>query len=339
METFLIGMQFGGILIGIALFVFGIIGGVYLLAKHDIFFTFVEEATAKAIMKFNAFHKIVMQYENCVINELTWDVSVCKEDKKPKRRLLGGLRWIGIPGIYSVFQYRFTWATIKAQKEEKEQVERRSENIKHIFVKDYVYLGEIKGAETKSLVPLDVNFLITTRVVNPYKALFRVHDWVNVIISRIEAYFRQFVSLTEYEDLIAKKQQMGEEIMKALEETGVFGDSGKFYRDYGVKVKNIEMRDIDPVGENKKMIQEAATKKWVAEKQKMQVTTLADAEVERIEKVYKKLREFGEEGLTIRMLESIDKAGEKQGNWIIPFGSVQQIMQSLFGRKGNGGSQ
>ncbi len=338
MENFLIGMKFGMFLVGILIGFFGVIGGVYLLAKHDIFFTFVEEATAKAIMKFDGFHRIVMQYENCIIDEQTWDVSVCEASKKPRRKLFGGLRWVGIPGIYSIYQYRFTWATIKPQKEEEEQVERRSENIKHIFVKDYVYLGEIKGAETKSLVPLDVNFLITTRVVNPYKALFRVHDWVNVIISRIEAYFRQFVSQEEYETLIGRKQQMGEEIMKALEETGVFGETGKFYRDYGVKVKNIEMRDIDPVGENKKMIQEAATKKWVAEKQKLQVVTLADAEVERIEKVYKKIEEHGETGLAIRMFESIDKAGEKPGNWIVPFGSAQQLIQSMFKPK-NGGSK
>lgn len=342
MESFLIGMEFGGAVVGFVLFAFGVIGGVYLLAKHDIFFTFVEEATAKAIMKFDGFDRIVMQYENCELEredkENEWNVKLCSP-KRPKRKsLLGGLKWVGIPGIYSVYKYRFTWATVKPQKEEKEQVERRTEMIKQIFVKDYVYLGEIKGAETKSLVPLDVNFLITTRVINPYKALFRVHDWVNVIISRIEAYFRQFVSQEEYESLIGRKQQMGEEIMKALEETGIFGDAGKFYRDYGVKVKNIEMRDIDPVGENKKMIQEAATKKWVAEKQKMQIVTLADAEVERVGKVYTKIKEFGEEGLTIRMLESIDKAGEKEGNWIIPFGSVQQIMQSLFGKKGNGGT-
>lgn len=350
METFLTGMKFGGVLVGFILFAFGVIGGVYLLAKHDIFFTFVEEATAKAIMKFNGFHKIVMQYENCELDD-EWNVCLCNTGRKKRKSLFGGLKWVGIPGIYSVHKYRFTWATVKPQEKEEKQIERRGEDIRHIFVKDYVYLAEVKGAETKSLVPLDISFLVTARVMNPYKALFRVHDWVNVIISRIEAYFRQFVSQTEYEDIIKQKQQMGGEIMKALGETGMleFNERlpdettkhrlGKFWEDYGIKVKNIEMRDIDPVGENKKNIQEAATRKWVALRQKDQVTTLADAEVERVEKVYKKLREFGEEGLTIRMLESIDKAGEKQGNWIIPFGSVQQIMQSLFGKKGNGGTQ
>jgi hypothetical protein len=56
--------------------------------------------------------------------------------------------------------------------------------------------------------------------------------------------------------------------------------------------------------------------------------------------VYTKIKEHGEEGLAIRMLESIDKAGEKPGNWIVPFGSVQQLIQSMFkpGKKGNGGT-
>ncbi len=93
------------------------------------------------------------------------------------------------------------------------------------------------------------------------------------------------------------------------------------------------MLTIDPAGENKKVIQEAATKKWVAEKQKAEIETLADAEVERINKVYPEILKHKEEGLTIRMLESIDRAGTKQGNWIIPFGSVQQFLQGLFGKR------
>lgn len=331
MESFLIGMKFGGALAVFALFIFGVIGGIYLLAKNDIFFTFVEEGTARIIMKFGGFHKIVMQYENCGLNK-EWNVELCKPGKA-KKSLFGGLKWVGIPGIYSVYEYTFRWATVKPQKEIGEQIERIIKPLKHILVKDYVYFGEIKGAETKSLVPLDISFLVVIRVTNPYKALFRVHDWIDAVMSRIEAYFRQFVSGTEYEDLIAKKQQMGGEIMIELEKTGILGDKGKFLVDYGVKIKNIEMRDIDPAGENKKIIQEAATKQWVAGKQKGQILTLADAEVERVDKVYKKIKEFGDAGLTIRMLESIDKSGEKAGNWIIPFGSVQQIVESITGGK------
>jgi len=333
MNEFLLGLEIGGIFLGIIAVVAGIITTISVLAKHDLFWTFVEEGTARAIMKFDGFHKFVMQYENCKLDKKTWDISICGPEKPWERSLFGGLKWVGIPGIKSVYKYRFTWATVKAQKEEREQVERRTEMIKHIFVKDYVYLGEIKGAETHSLVPLDIDFLITTRVVNPYKSLFRVHDWVNVITSRIEAYFRQFVSLLEYEELISRKQQMGGEIMQALEETGMLGDEGKFLVDYGIRVKNIEMRDIEPVGENKKIIQEAATKKWVAGKQYDQVLTLADAEIERIGRVYNKIKSFGEEGLAIRTLESIDKAGEKQGNWIIPFGSIKDMISGFLGKK------
>ncbi|MBU2219209.1 hypothetical protein KKG15_01835 [Patescibacteria group bacterium] len=345
MNEFLLGLEIGGIFLGIIAVVAGIITTISILAKHNLFWTFVEEGTARAIMKFDGFHKFVMQYENCKLDEKTWDISVCGPDEPKERSLFGGLKWVGIPGIKSVYQYRFTWATVKAQKEEREQVERRTEMIKHIFVKDYVYLGEIKGAETKSLVPLDIDFLITTRVINPYKSLFRVHDWVNVVTSRIEAYFRQFVSLLEYEELISRKQQMGGEIMKALGETGMLESDeelpdgeikhhpGKFLEDYGIKVKNIEMRDIEPVGENKKIIQEAATKKWVAGKQYDQVLILADAEIERIGRVYTKIKSFGEEGLAIRTLESIDKAGEKQGNWIIPFGSIKDMISGFLGKR------
>jgi len=339
MQDFLWGLRVGAWSAGGLLLVFVIIGAVYLLAKNNIFFTFVEEGTAKVTMMFNAFYRIVMQYQNCTCKkEDDWEVIL--PPKRPRRRLLGGLHLVGIPGIFSVYSYNFRWATVKPQREPGEQVERREERISHIFVKDYVYLAEIYGAETKGLVPLDISFLVTARVVNPYKALFRVHDWVNVIVARIEAYFRQYVALTEYQEIIGKKQQMGGEIMKALGETGMLEHEpdpkvpndthrkGIFWEDYGVKVKNIEMREITPSGENKKAIQEAATRKWVAEREAERILTLADAERQRVDIVYSAVRGHGEEGLRIRTLESIDNAGAKQGNWVLALpGQIQRLFE------------
>lgn len=353
MEYFLVGLKVGGWTALGLLVALAIVATIYFLAKNDILFTFVEEGTAKVIMKFDAFHRIVMQYQNCICRkEDNWEIEIPEE--RPRKRLLGGLHGVGIPGIYSIYNYKFRWATVKTQKKPGEQVDRREETLKHIFVKDYLYLAEIYGAETKGLVPLDISFLVTARVVNPYKALFRVHDWANVIVARIEAYFRQYVAQIEYQDIIAKKQEMGGDIMKSLGATGMLEEvipdpndpepdpekkrkitkpgTGKFWVDYGVHVKNIEMREITPSGENQKTIQEAATRQWVAERQKEQVLTLADAEVQRVERVYRKIQEFGETGTTVRALEALESAGNKQGNWIVfPF----QLLKGILGRKGD----
>jgi len=370
-QEYLYGLKIGGYIVGVILIPIGIIGLVWLMAKNDFLFTFVEEGTAKVIMKFDAFHRIIMQYQNCTCREGDdWEILLSpKKSKKRffdgKKKFWGGLCWIGIPGIYSIYSYWFRWATVKTQKKPGEQIDRREEKLWHIFVKDYLYLAEIFEAETKSLVPLDISFLITARVVNPYKALFRIHDWANVIVARMEAYFRQYVGNTEYQDIVKNKQQMGGQIMEALGETGMLeepenkpteielnrllqGDlpqeereeieekvkkwKGIFWYDYGVKVKNIEMREITPSGENQKVIQEAATKQWVAARQQEQVLTLADAEVQRVDRVYRKINEFGENGLQIRTLEALESAGNKQGNWVaFPF----NLMERLFGKGGN----
>jgi hypothetical protein len=363
MESFMWGLKIGLWTLTVLLVVFGLLATVYFLAKKNIFFTFVEEGTAKVIMKFNAFYGVIMQYQNCTCRkEDDWEVEVPRE--RPRKRLWGGLYCVGIPGIYSLFSYKFRWATIKTQKKPDEQVDRREETLLHIFVKDYLYLAEIYGAETKGLVSLDISFIVTARVVNPYKALFRVHDWANVIVARIEAYFRQYVATVEYQDIIAKKQEIGGQIMKALGETGMLEDLAKkpteqelsrfsqrnipreeretleekikrwkgiFWHDYGVKVKNIEMREITPSGENKKAIQEAATRQWVAERDKEGILTRADAEVQRLAKVYGKIREFGDTGITLRTLEALESAGNKTGNWIVfPF----NLLERLFGKGG-----
>ncbi len=292
------------------------------LARLNIFFTIVEEGTAKAIMKMGGFHRIIIQYKGKILDDNGNVVDGYEE------HLFGGLRWLGIPFIYSLYKYQFRWKSLRAQSGE---IIPNDKHIDYIMLKHDVYVAEIKNAECKGMIPLDITLLITARCVNPYRALFVAQDWMEMLINRSEALFRQYVSEYQFEELIKEKQKAGGRLWERMEEAGFVGDEGLFLKEYGIEIKGIEMRDINPAGESKKIYEENATKQWLAEKEAARIRTLAEAEKDRIKEVYGAVIELGDEGKILQYLEAVRDAGKNPGNWIINFDTKQLF--SLLQRK------
>jgi hypothetical protein len=106
MKEFLIGVYIGLGIVGLVGFAFGIIVLINFLAKNNIFFTFVQEGTAKIILKFGKFHRVIMTYEGYGLDR-EWTVRKKTEAHKSQgekgnvklRReplRFGGLRWVRI---------------------------------------------------------------------------------------------------------------------------------------------------------------------------------------------------------------------------------------------------
>lgn len=278
------------------------------LAKKNLFFTLVEEGTAKAIMSFGGFQKIIFQYRGKKMTAEGDIKNLPNEEQQETfwKKQIGGLRWLGIPGLKSLYVYK---------KPQSGEIVERDRDQDYILLKNDVYLAVVKSAEADEMVPLDVQLLITTQCINPYKALFGVQDWLEMIINRSEATFRQYVAEFTFEDLVSNRQSAGKELKKRLERSQLLE---QFRGTYGIEIISIEMKDIDPAGAGKKAIEEAATKQWVAKQEAKSIAELATAESKKIKKIYGEIQNFGELGAVLRYLESIDKAGAKQGNWIIP---------------------
>lgn len=367
MHPFLFGAYFGVLLfvvVGLAIsFVFGVISLVYTLAKQNIFFTLVEEGRARAIVKFGRFHRFVMAYEGYTFDKF-WNVQpldLLKKDpeeeidvwddksrelvkmkikdlelKHPPSRRFGGLRWVGIPFIHSVYYYTFRWSslrqTAKDGKPIDEIVYREQPDTDYILLQDDVYTTILESAEAKGMVPVNIQILLTLRIVNPYKALFRVEEWLETVLNLTRPAIRHFVSEQPYEDLIKKKENLERTQDEILDKSKL---DEYTERTYGVRFKKLGIITIEPATERAVKYVEAASRQWEAEKNKQQIETLADAEVQRLERVYATIKKFGDEGVAIRMLESIDKAGTNPGSWIIPFGPLKNAVQSIIGKKGD----
>ena len=227
------------VLIGIAYF------AVDQCAKANFLFTYVREGRAKAIEVGDAFKKIVIAYDGYTLDD-RWNIIQEKEfeekfDKKetadPIPRadkflmwLLGkksGLRWVGFPPYAKVREYKFCWASqrvaiaisTQAAQPEKDSEKtsgelEREETLDDILLQDDIYLIKILEVEDKNLLPLDIRLFITLRVVNPYKALYRVQEWLEMITNSLRAICVPYIGAGDFSEMVVNKQALAKTIWK-----------------------------------------------------------------------------------------------------------------------------
>ncbi len=75
---------------------------------------------------------------------------------------------------------------------------------------------------------------------------------------------------------------------------------------------------------------DATKKKFVAEQEKKKTIIDAEAEKQRIAKVYGKILELGDLGKLIRTLEALEKSPGQGAKWIIPVPSMADLFSQVF---------
>ena len=314
-------------------------------APNNLFFTFVEESTAKIIVKGGAFDKILIQFKDYTFNE-NWNVVAegvqaritgAVTYHEPKH-FFGGLRFYGFWPIVDVYTYSLRWTSIH----ENGLPFQHEEILSSVSLKDFVYYASVKEAEDKGMVPLDVDFLITLRVVNPYNSAFKSQDWLELVLNRAKPLFREFIARHTFEELIREKQKKGGELWVEINEAGKIAE---FERDYGAKIKEggIEIKDITPKSTGNP-VQTAAMKKYLAQKEAERVAaeaegtrqktiTEADGEAERVKKIYGQIKHFDELGKLIRTLEALEKSQLAASVVVQMIPGLQGIVQAAFGKQ------
>lgn len=291
----------------------------FILAPKNMWFTFVNEGTAKFVVRGRKFQKALIQWEGHTLDE-DWDVIEGKEPFHP----LGGFRLYGWWPADDIHIYRFRWTGITEDGEE----EHKEEWLDYILLKDDVYLCKVPGAEDKNLLPLDIQLFLTIRIQNPYKARFRVQNWLETVINRMQPLLRQYVAENTYEKLLQREQKVGKEMWEQLEEAGLVGEKGEFIERYGVEVRAIEIRQIQPP----KDYLATTLLGFTAEQEKKAKVIAADAEAIRLEKVYGKIKEFGDLGKLIRTLEAVEKSPFAASLTVQAIPGLSEIFRGLFGK-------
>lgn len=238
------------------------------LAPRDIFFTFVEEGTARAVVRGKQFQKALIQWKGYTLDK-DWNVV-----KGTEFHILGGIRFFGLWPLDKIYTYEFEWKGL--QPDGITARPHAPEKLKHIFLKQYIYLSEVKKAEDSQRLPLDIRYVLTIQNQNPYKALFRVHNWLAATFGRIAPEIRNVVGKGDYKTLIGNLGGIAEQIKDNIAKQNIVQI---LLDDYGVEIKDTKILTIDPPED----LREATLVEFKAELEKKRLTT--EAEGKKAEKV------------------------------------------------------
>lgn len=307
----------------------------FLWAPNDLFFTFVTEGMAKIVVKAGAFDRVLIQFKD---HALRGECGLVTDEKDHEcdivpyttthRRILGGLRYFGPWPLYYIYHYHLRWTSVHQDG----TIAQHDEELDQVLLKDHIYLVQIKGAEDAGMVPLDIDLLLTMRVINPYKAIFKTQDWIEMVLGRMKPAFRQYVSAKSFEELVKAKQEAGEEIWKILDNSK---DVKAFREEYGIDIADggIEMKDVTPPLE----YQQAATLEYLANMEKKKVVVGSEAEKARLENVYGTIRDLGETGRLVRTLEAAEKSPLAASLTVQAIPGLQEVMRGVFSQSSQQG--
>lgn len=336
-------------------------------ASKNFIWTIVKEGTCKAVMTADgaAFRKFRLQFrgynfkgnqEENIEGVDEWDI-VDYNEKTAKRRGglidtlkdkfgLRGIKILGLPGFFSVYVYSFRGLSVTQSKEGIIKFERKDETTDYIDLRDMVIRAIVAEAEDKDYIPLTIVLALRFRIINPYKTLFHTEssEWLDMMLNMVLPVFRKHVGKEAWKviqmDIEEKSKEgatetngakkssfiqnfmdeLGEKRTKTDQETQDETDesiedtlSGR----YGLELKTSKILNIDPEGEVAGDIRKASIKKFAA-----------DREIERMEKEYGKVREFGALGEMIRRLEALERVGAS-GKLIISAPELSEIAKGI----------
>jgi len=260
-------------------------------------FTTIRDGEAKVVMRGDSFQKVIARKEGCDVitpqnkvyypDNKVWDIVQRNPEAPRKESFLQknlGLYWVGIPPFQKLYHYNFGWVTYKAPEGETDpRPVKRQEELFHIYIKDALYWGTLKEAETFDKLPVDVEFLITLRVVNVYDALFEIHRYLDAILDLVRQQGRQYVGTRTYDQLVQKEGDSDHEGFSH----GVYNLGTQVREEYGVKIVRADILSIDPAGSAAAQYREASTAAYLAEAKKIATVTAAEGEARATELIGK----------------------------------------------------
>lgn len=195
------------------------------LAPQDLFFGFLEEGQGLTSTTGEAFYRAVIRWEGhkfrgheaqpstgtaqatvLVAHDPAdhWDI-VPDPDwdnwSKRIRRIFGGLCWIGIYPFQKRRWYHFRW--IGYDQHTKKPVY-HDEWLKSFLVYDDRYVLESKGAPDKEMKLVNTLWMLVLGIQNPYKAFFRIRNWLGTVYDSSEGVLRKLEGTMKYEEMASK---------------------------------------------------------------------------------------------------------------------------------------
>ena len=212
-------------------------------APKNIFCTLIEEGTAKIVLKGGEFSHAIIRWEGHKFDG-QWNVI----QAPAVDYIFGGLCFYGLWPIYTIFSKVFRWQDIQLT-QKGERILSHEKKLDYVLVKPAIYGVGLENAETKypERIPISVQFLITVRVVNPYKVFFSApQDWNRMLLARLSAFMRGWVSNNLLDDTLFLKGNP-KNLWDDLITNNDFGEViSYFLNKWGIKIEDngIDLWDV-----------------------------------------------------------------------------------------------
>ncbi len=212
----------------------------------------IKEGTTKQVLVNGKFKKSLLVKTGYKLNE-KWDLVLLKEgEKEALASLWGGLFWVGIWPFARVYARIMKFTKALPGGTYKERADPDTDFL--LTGTAYQYALLFTDAEDKDKLPLSGQMTMTAMIINPYKALFLVHEWFDALVTRVLPRVRQYISEHTYDELINKKDvQLDVDVFKMLHEPNQKDPEGKpisiisiLRNQYGIELLALEMVNIDP---------------------------------------------------------------------------------------------
>lgn len=178
---------------------------------------------------------------------------------------------------------------------------------------------------TKDNVSIKINAVIYYKVFDAGKAICEVENFYYAVSQLAQTTMRNIVGSVTLDELLSEREKISAEICSVID---------KATDTWGIKVENVELKDVALPEEMKRVIAKAAE----AEREKLAVITKAAGEVEAAENLAQAARMMGETpgALHLRTLSTLNDLSSDQSNTVI-FALPIEVLKAVegFGNKNN----
>ena len=174
-------------------------------------------------------------------------------------------------------------------------------------------------AITKDNVSVKINAVIYYKVYDASKAVINVEDFRYAVSQLAQTTMRNAVGSVTLDELLSQREKISTEICAIIDT-----DTDP----WGIKVENVELKDVSLPEEMKRVIAKVAE----AEREKQAVITKADGEVKAAENLAKAAEIMGSTpgALHLRTLSTINDVSSDQSNTII-FAIPIEVLEAFKG--------
>lgn len=172
---------------------------------------------------------------------------------------------------------------------------------------------------TKDNVSIKINAVIYYKVFDAGKAICEVEDFYYAVSQLAQTTMRNIVGSVTLDELLSEREKISSEICTVID---------KATDAWGIKVENVELKDVSLPEEMKRVIAKAAE----AEREKAAVITKAQGEVEASENLAKAANIMGNTpgALHLRTLATLNDLSSDQSNTVI-FALPVEVLRALDG--------